>query len=316
VGVGNIKWKGKQVLVTGICGFIGGSIAADLIRQGATVDGIDDLSVGKEEYLPEGVNYFFNGRVNKENLPKGYYDVVFHFAAPCTVLQYKDNPLEALAKANESAYSIRVFCKEQKIPYLVYASSATYYGSSTDGWNADEALFYQENFCLPTPDNIYGVSKCAEECMDALFPTVKTLALRLFPAYGAREELKGKVASVPYQFLVDMSMDIPPEIWGDGEQRRDFIYVHDVVYCVRSLVERGAIGAYNIGTGVAVSTNELVEAINVSLSKSIVPKYVPVPNYKYTKVLVSDPSKLLDMIGGYVFTSIGDAVSDMVKEMQ
>ena len=311
-----VKWSNKSVLVTGGAGFIAGSLIEDLVKQGAIVDVIDDFSVGSKDTIPDGVNYVFDGVVCEKNLPKCRYDMVFHFAAPCTVIQYRDNPLDVFAKAFESAYSIREFCKENKIPYLVYASSATYYGSSTDNWRKMNSRFgIQEDICRPTPDNIYAVSKVTEECLDGLYPELNTLALRMFPAFGAREKMKGKYASVPYQIIKEMSEGRPFEIWGDGEQERDFIYIDDLVYCIRSLVERGATGAYNLGTGKTISTNNLVNTVNKLLEVEIPAKYVPVPNYKYTKILKSDPSKLLDKIGDYTFMSIEDAVKDMLEDM-
>lgn len=306
----------KRILVTGGAGFLAGAIAEDLVERGHTVDVIDDLSVGKRSTVPTGVNTVINGRVNEENLSSlsAKYDLVFHFAAPCTVIQFKDNPIEALSKANEAAYYIRKFCKDGGTPYLVYSSSATWYGSTAADWVPGQGGFQEE---LPArPDNIYGVSKVAEEAMDSLFPEVKTLALRLAPAYGARERVKGAYSSVPYQFLTGMLKGEAPEIWGDGNQRRDYIYQRDFVNCVRKLVEAGASGAFGLGTGSSVTINELVVTVNTLLGTEIKPIYVEIPGYKYTKALYLDPAKLLSVIGDYRFATIQDGLGDMLRQMR
>jgi len=306
-----------RVLVTGGAGFLGGSMVESLIRQGTTVDVIDDFSIGRRNTVPNGVSDIINGRVNKENLEPligRRYNVAFHYAAPCTVLQFKEQPIETLKKAAEAAYNVRLFCRDAGVPYLVYASSATWYGSTTESWTSHSDKYQEE--LPPRPDNIYAVSKVMEEAMDTLFPEVKTLALRLFPVYGARERVKGGVASVPYKFLTDMLWNKPPEIWGDGNQKRDYIYIHDAAYCTRTLVERGATGPFSLGTGECVTTNELVSAINTLVGKDIKPTYVHPPGYKYTATLHSDPSKLLTVIGRYEFTNIVDGLADMLEEME
>lgn len=305
-----------QILVAGGAGFIGGAIAEDWISRGHTVHVMDDFSVGKRSTIPKGVRFAIDGRVNQENLgalPNTDYDMVFNFAAPCTVNQFKEEPIKMLAKAEESAYYLRKFCKDHKIPYLIYASSATWYGSTAADWVPNQGGFQEE---MPArPDNIYAVSKVAEEAMDTLFPEVKTLALRLFPAYGGREWVKGKYSSVPYQFLMGMIDGEVPEIWGDGNQSRDYIYEGDFVNCVRKLVNRGASGAFNVGTGTSITTRELVAVINDLLGKNIEPNYVEIPGYRYTKALFSDPSKMLGVIGDYKFASMREGLADILGKL-
>lgn len=314
-----MNWKDMLVLVTGGAGFLGGALVEDLIRQGAEVDVIDNFSVGSRESVPKGVVFTYEGDVCEEELNHvdDQYDMVFHFAAPCTVLLFDKEPLKLYMNAIESSYSIRKFCTDKDIPYLVYASSATYYGRTTNQWNknAKEKLQYQEDM-PPRPANIYGCTKTAEENFDTLFPKVKCLGLRYFPVYGPREWLKGGVDSVPYKFAKQIMIDEQPEIWGDGCQSRDYIYIDDSTYCTRTLAERNTTGYYNIGTGKVSSLNDLMFYINSILDTNVKANYVPNP-YKdsYLSTLRSDPSKLLEVIGKYKFIPIRAGLKLMIDEM-
>jgi len=311
-------WEGKRVLVTGGAGFIGGELVEDLLRQGAIVDVIDNCTVGSEKSLPDGVDLFVKGEINRENLrdlPGEYYDIVFHFGAPCSILLFDRDPLKLYNNAITGAYSIREFCVEYSIPYLVYASSATVYGKKSHDWERLH-LAYQEDY-PHSPANIYGLTKCSEESMDSLFPRLKTLALRIFPAYGAREYLKGKVASVPYQFLVQMMEGESPEVWEPGCQTRDFIYIDDLIYCIRTLSERKITGRVNIGTGKTVGYEMLIYHINNILGTDIQERIVPNP-YKesYVMDLKCSNYKLLEYIGDYKFIDIETGLMMMLEELE
>lgn len=314
-----MKWKDMLVLVTGGAGFLGGHLAEDLIRQGAEVDIIDNFSVGNYESVPDRVSNVYEGNVCEKELSrlKELYDMVFHFAAPCTILLFDKEPLKMYMNAIEASYSIRKFCTDTEVPYMAYASSATYYGRTTNRWTPKlkEKLDYQENM-PPSPANIYGCTKCAEENFDTLFPKVYYLGLRYFPVYGPREWLKGGVDSVVYKFAKNIISGEQPEIWGDGDQSRDYIYIDDATYCTRTLAERNATGYYNIGTGKETHMKTLVYYINDILGTDIKPKFVPNPfEDTYLRSLKSDPSKLLEVIGKYDFISMRDGLELMIKEM-
>ncbi len=318
-----MNWKNKRVLITGGAGFIGGEMVKDLIDLNTTVDILDNFSVGKHESVPEGVECLWEGDVDIKTLRSippwitKEYDYVFHFGAPCTILLFGKDPTSLFNNALKGAYWIREYCKEHDIP-LIYASSATYYGKySTIYWNDDmkKRFKYQEDMPM-TPANIYGLTKCTEENLDSIYQGVSSLGLRIFPSYGEREWLKGDVASTVYKFVVAMSKREEPELWGDGCQMRDFIYIDDLIYCIRTLVERGATGHYNIGTGEEYTYNDVIHIINDIMGTDIIPKYVPNPypeNYVYR--LRADPKKLMDKIGDIEFSPLEWGIEDMIENM-
>lgn len=337
-----LKLKGKSILVTGGAGFLGGGMVEDLLRQGAEVEVIDNLSVGSVDSIPNGVVDFIEGDVNRTNLDKfdTQYDMVFHYAAPCTVLMFDKSPMKMYMNAISAAYNIRKFCTENNIEYMAYASSATYYGKTSHKWtrvtpdsilpiynsytgnisyNPDSETRtqykYQEDM-PPRPANVYGCTKTAEENLDTLFPEVTYLGLRYFPVYGAREWLKGDVASVPYKFSQQILNGMSPEIWGSGTQSRDYIYIDDATYCTRTLVERDASGYYNIGTGRLTTMIDLISYINEYLNTYITANFVKNPyESSYLHSLISDPTKTLDIIGKYEFISVRDGIELILDEI-
>lgn len=318
-----MNWKDKTILCTGGAGFLGGSITERLLGYGAIVDIVDNFTVGKPDSVPEGVRNVYEGDVDARTISRiepGEYDMVFHFAAPCTILLFEDkDPLKMYLNALTAAHYTRVFCNNRKIPYLVYASSATYYGRETDNWHKMKSrglnpFPFMENL-PPSPANMYGATKTAEEGFDTIYPDLKTLALRIFPVYGAREKLKGNVASSLYKFAKDVYYDRQPELWGDGTQRRDFLYVKDFVDLVTKLVEKDAIGPYNIGASTNIDYNLCVYYINESFDKHIEPKYVPNPYPEtYLNNLTSDNSKLMYAIH-HEFLSYEYGIELMCREM-
>jgi len=309
------RWKDKRCLVTGGSGFIGGSLVKELLKRESIVDIVDNFSVGTPESVPEGVNEIYEGDLSKELLLKikNNYDIVFHFGSPCTILFFDKDPLKYYFNSVTGSYGVREFCKERKIPYLVYASSASCYGSFSEIKNDNG---YQEDR-KSTPASMYGLEKATEENMDWMYPEIPfKLGLRIFPAYGSREYLKGDVASVPYKFCKEMIKGRQPEIWGSGKQSRDFIYIDDLVDCILSLIDRFAYGIFNIGTGTSVTYLQLVDIINQVLDTDIEPKFSNKPfEYNYVRDLVCDTTKLLEYLGRIRFTCIEDGIKRMIDEM-
>ncbi|NQS88523.1 GDP-mannose 4,6-dehydratase [Patescibacteria group bacterium] len=248
-----------KALITGVAGFIGSNLADALLEQRFEVYGIDNLRTGKEENIKDALANglkFVNNDVNyiKGNpLPKRSekFDVVYHLAALPRVQYSIDEPIRT-NKANISGTPSVLVWARKFAKKLVYASS-----SSAKACKSPYALQKRvgEDYCRMW-NNLFNM---------------KNISLRFFNVYGYRMNIDGEYAClIPRHLrLAKENMDLP--IFGDGENKRDFTNVDDVVRCLISagLNEKVIGGTYNVGTGTNYSVNEVSKIIRkVTKSKS------------------------------------------------
>jgi len=122
---------------------------------------------------------------------------------------------------------------------------------------------------------------------------VKSVGLRFFSVYGPHEEAKGIYANIVTQFLWEMKKGKSPVIYGDGSQKRDFVFVKDIVKALM-LVSKLECGydIFNVGTGKSYSFNNVVDILNIKLNTNIKPTYVKIPMKNYIDCTLSDINKI------------------------
>jgi ADP-L-glycero-D-manno-heptose 6-epimerase len=254
-------------IVTGAAGFIGSKLLEALNRQGITeilaVDNLENadkfrnlVSCEIEDYLDKRE---FLARLEAGQFD-GAIDAVLHQGA-CSDTMASDG---RYVMDNNYGYSRALldWCQEEEVPFL-YASSAAVYGAGRDG-------FRVEREC-EAPLNVYGYSKFL---FDQLVRrrleegSAQIVGLRYFNVYGSNEAHKGRMASVAFhafhQFKAKGSVQLFAGSggYGNGEQRRDFIHVDDVVGVNLHFLEHGELsGIWNCGTGRAQSFNEVAAAV-------------------------------------------------------
>ncbi len=251
-------------VVTGAAGFIGANLVKGLNAQGITdILAVDDLTQGdkfrnladcqisdyldKDEFLARikagayrrAVKAIMHqGACSDTTASDGRYVMETNYAYSCTLLD---------------------FCASEMIP-LIYASSAATYGALTG--------FREEPGC-EGPLNVYGYSKLLfDQRVRRLPPGGSQVAgLRYFNVYGDREQHKGRMASVAYHFFNQYRAEGHVRLfegsggYGNGEQRRDFVSIEDVVKVnLHFLQEGGRSGIFNCGTGAAQSFNDVAVA--------------------------------------------------------
>jgi UDP-glucose 4-epimerase len=252
-------------LVTGGAGFIGSHIVDKLIEIGHEVIVIDNESAesnGEFYWNDKAQNYKYD--ICDYEKTKELYDgvdYVFHLAAEARIQPAIKNPLLAV-KTNVLGTATVLQCsRESGVKKVIYSSSSSGYGHNETPNNEN-----QLDDCL----NPYSVSKISGEKLCSMYTKLfglKTIMFRYFNVYGERQPLKGQYAPVVGIFLRQRSEGNPLTIIGDGEQRRDFTHVSDVVdaniLAATVDVEDYYYGQlYNVGPGKNYSINEIANVIS------------------------------------------------------
>ena len=254
-----------KALVTGVAGFIGSTLAERLVRDGADVVGIDAFT----DYYPRPMKErnlaslrgargfrFVEASLRHADLAALLADRthVFHLAAQAGVRKSWGADFAVYTENNIDATQILLeACVRRPMTRIVYASSSSVYG--------DEVALPMREDALPQPVSPYGVSKLAAEQLCHLYHVnygLPTVSLRYFTVYGPRQRPDMGF----HKFLRAVHLGQPINVYGDGEQTRDFTYVDDIVTANLAAAERGIAGrVYNIGGGSRVSVNQVLEMI-------------------------------------------------------
>ncbi len=266
-----------RVLVTGALGFIGHHLSIALAERGYNVLGVDNLSRGLRERIPllesHGVGVEVadvRDEARMLELMKSFKpDAVVHLAALINVEESFEKPRLYEDVNAGGTITVTVAAVRAGAERLVYASSAAVYGNP-------RRLPIDEEHPL-NPLSPYGVSKLAgEHYVRTLFNGPRGyLVLRLFNVYGPGQN--PEYAGVIARFAERLAKGLPPVIYGDGEQTRDFIHVEDVVEAfIRSLEVPDPLNTViNIGTGRPVTVNRLARIMIELSGVETTPTYAP-----------------------------------------
>jgi len=254
-----------KCLVTGGAGFIGSHLVDRLIDDGHEVVVIDDLSTGKMENINLKAEFYNRDITLIEKRVWTMFrniDIVFHTAAKARVQPSIDDPISFNKVNVEGTLNMLKTCVDYNVKRFVFSSSSSVYGNV-------ELLPTPEDHKL-NPMSPYALQKLIGEQYCKLFSEVynlETVCLRYFNVYGDRMSLDGAYRTVIPIFLSQILNGEPMTIRGDGEQRRDFTYVGDVVDAniKASLYERPRIkiinDVFNIGNGDNRSVNQIADMI-------------------------------------------------------
>lgn len=255
----------KIILITGGAGFIGSHLAEEYVKRGHTVKVLDDFSSGTVNNIRGLLNYkkfkLIRGDIrNKEVIEKAMsgVDVVFHLAAQIHVDKSIIDPRYTFEVNTFGALNILDSALENDVELVIYASSSEVYGSA-------QYVPMDEKHPL-NPASPYAASKAAADrlCF-AYYNTYKlpTVIVRCFNTYGPRQSDIGYAAAVP-KFIRRVMQGLPPVIYGNGRQTRDYMYIKDAVKAydlVLNSYENLGGKVINFGTGEEISINELANKV-------------------------------------------------------
>jgi len=252
-----------KLLVTGGAGFIGSHLCEGLLARGHHVRVLDNLSYGRRDYVPMGVE-FVEGDIRDlaacQRAAEGM-DGIFHCAAMSRSGPSQEQ-IDVCTQSNiAGTQNMLLAAREARVRRFIYSGSSTYYGS--------RPVPHRES---DPPDllNIYGLTKKVGEDYCLLFDKSSgpaCVVLRYFNVYGPRQPETGAYALVLGIFLNRRAENKVLEIHGDGSQRRDFVHVRDVVAANILAYERAqtdGVGGeiFNVGSGENLSVQELADMIS------------------------------------------------------
>jgi GDP-D-mannose 3', 5'-epimerase len=276
-----------RVAVTGGAGFLGSHIAARLMAKGDEVTVIDDFSAGSVQNLRDvgAILRAVKGDLKdyafaRRSLRRA--DVVFHFAAEVGSVQYLHGSAENELAAMQANLVIdaNVFraCLENRVKTIIYASSVSVY--PFDLQQGGEAPFKEDDSERVNPEGGYGWSKVVAEKQLSLMPGVRSGVARIFHAYGKNIYLNPDRSQV-IGSLIRKAIRFPREdfvVWGDGNQRRCFVYIDDALdglFALWSHVEKKGNLTVNIGSTEEVTVLELARRVVALSGKDIKVKFDP-----------------------------------------
>ncbi len=280
-----------RALVTGGLGFIGSNLSRVLLEEGFEVVIIDNLLLGNRSNIADissSLKIVIGDVENYSDLLKtGKVDVIFHLAgASASPMFDEKNLIKAYRNNIEGFVQILNFAKQTNVKKVLFASTSSLYFNNPPPLIEDSIIL---------PPNFYSVTKYTMEHTAYVFSKLyglEILGFRFFSVYGKSEQSKGIYANLASQFLWQMKKGERPVIYGDGKQKRDFIYVEDVA---RALVmaslsqKKFGFDVFNLGTTKQYDLNQLVGVINKVLGKNIKPEYIPNP-----------------MLNGYIYSQQSD----------
>ncbi len=310
-------------IVTGGAGFIGSHIVRGLNDRGVTdILVVDDLKNGMKIFNLNDckMSDYMDAAELESMLDRGALGgditAILHQGACSDTMEYDGR---YMMKTNFTfSKKLLHFALEKKIP-LVYASSASVYGANTE---------FKEIPANEHPINVYAFSKLVfdqhvRKLLEGAESTV--VGLRYFNVYGPRETLKGKMASMVYQLYRQVKETGSARLfegtagYGDGEQRRDFIYVGDVVDINLHFADAPVTkGIFNAGTGKSRTFNAIARAFIKQFGKGTI-EYIPFNKTlegKYQSFTEADPTAL--RAAGYKkeFTGLEEGIAACFKEWE
>jgi UDP-glucose 4-epimerase len=254
----------ETYLVTGAAGFIGRSIAAELLARGKQVRGIDNFVTGKRENLigleaMELIEADINDAATVADACRGV-ECIFHEAAIPSVPRSIEDPVATNHAGVSGTVQLLVAARNAKVRRVVYAGSSSVYGNTPTLPKSEQMQ--------PNPISPYAASKLAGELYMQSFTRVyglETVTLRYFNVFGPWQDPTSQYSGVLAIFTQKMMAGDVPTIYGDGEQSRDFTFISNVVHgnllAAESTAEQISGKVFNVATGSRVTLNQAAEIL-------------------------------------------------------
>lgn len=327
-----------KILITGVAGFVGSTVAENLLKTtNCRIIGIDNLSSGYIERLSDFINkiqFIKDDIINLDNyIDITEVDVVIHCAAIAPLPECQKNCYQAINENVSKTGSLVDFLLKRGIKSLIFFSSGA---------------IYEGTQVFPTPETVdlspklvYPMTKYMSEIyLEGMASSynINIISLRLFNLYGPRQDYFRKQPPLLGYLIKSLYHDDTAELYSDGEQKRDYLYINDLVDLIKLsinyLLERKSGGSYlplNAGSGQAYSVNEIIKILEDSSDKKIkinrnasvdywkkypelfniaIPLDSKIVNLEVNKFTLADINKAKKILGWSPRVSINDGIRE------
>lgn len=303
----------KNILITGVAGFIGSTLAEKLLQSTPhKIIGLDNMVNGSEtnlSYLKNYKNFLFHKTDICDYssieflMQENDIQCVFHMAALVSVQESIQAPLRSSSINVQGTLNILEACRKNDVKKLIFSSSAAVYGN-------DPQLPKDEQ-STTSPISPYGYEKLMGEYYMKLYHElygVDTVVLRYFNVYGKRQNVRSDYSGVITKFITNFEKNETSTIYGNGSQYRDFVHVDDVVRANIAAMYTPNIGGeiFCVGTAQKTTINNLFNLLNLKYKKRFLPNYLPMMPGDI-KASVCDNTKIRDVlkIDNFIFFEEG-----------
>ena len=254
-----------KILITGGAGFIGANFIKyinDSSNKNVNIVVIDNESVGKKSDINQKIDRFLKLDISNKNTFKAIdknFDAVIHLAAKTEVLETTKKPSSIINDNIIGTFNVFEFCRNNNIKKIIVASTG---GAIIGNYNK----IISES-TLPKPISPYGVSKLFNESLAHTYNETYKMnitCLRFSNVYGPGSHRKNSVIS---KFMRKILLNLPIEVYGDGEQKRDFIYVDDISRGIIKALKKKKGQIYQLSSGNTISINKLIKNIKKIVSR-------------------------------------------------
>lgn len=317
-------YKGEKVniLITGTAGFIGFHIAKAFLLQGHTVIGVDnfcnyyDVSLKESRSaLLQAYSTYIEYRIDiadecavEEMFQKHSIEYVVHLAAQAGVRYSLEQPL-AYIRTNSLGFGVLIECaRRYGCIHFVYASSSSVYGANT-------SVPFIESDCVEKPLSVYGATKKGNELMAYSYShlfQIPTTGLRFFTVYGPW----GRPDMAFFKFTKALFEGTPIDVYNNGDMKRDFTYIDDIVAGVCAVVRKVPHGTlpyaiYNIGNTVCVPLEYCISLLEQATGKKAKKNYLPMQDGDM-HITYSDVTALQNAVGYHPTISVEEGIPRFV----
>ena len=297
----------SKYIVTGGAGFIGSNLVHDLINKGNEVIVVDPLHTGSRELINDVPVEFYHMAFHEFYKSGKWKDIdgLYHLGKPSASPMYRESRERLLESINGSVAALEMV-KELGVKMVSASTSSVYNGLEPP---------HREDMII-NPTDFYTEARIFEERNAKIYEEfygIRWNEMRFFSIYGPREQFKKNYANLVTQFLWAMKKGEQPVIYGNGEQKRDFVYVDDVVDILERAMASKHNGIYNVGTGKSYSLNEMMEMLRGKLNADIKAKYIENPMKNYVMVTLASTEKARRDLGFEAKVSLREGIDKIEK---